>query len=217
MLKRKYKIIYICTSLGLAAWIADNIFDYYIFYSPQNFWDLMFFNVPPHETFIRTIILALFIAFGFYINSYIDKIEEVQKELREREGQFYQVAANIRHVFWFSKADFSQIIFASPAYERIWGRPLENLYKNPKDWIEAIHPEDRAEMVMQVEKAVAGQEPFSMEYRLLEQDGTVRWISDQGFPIRNDQGEVCFLGGFAEDITVRKSSEEALRKAKDEL
>ncbi len=217
MLKRKYKIIIICTSLGFAPWIADNIFDYYFFYNPQSFWDLMIFNIPPHETFIRTIILTLFVAFGFYVNNHIDKIEEVQKALREREGQFYQVAANIRHVFWFCKADFSQVIYAIPAYERIWKRPLENLYKNPKDWIEAIHPEDRGDLVVQVEKAVARQESFIMEYRLLQPDGTVRWISDQGFPIRNDQGEVCYIGGFAEDITPRKSGEEALRKAKDEL
>jgi PAS domain S-box-containing protein len=217
MLNRKYKIIIICTSLGLVAWVADNIFDYYFFHKPQSFFDLIIFDITAHETFMRTIILALFVGFGFYINHFIDKIEEVQKVLREREGQFYQVAANIRHVFWFYKADFSQVIYVSPAYERIWGRTLKDLYKNSKDRVEAIHPEDRAEVVVQVEKAIAGQKSFLMEYRLLQPDGTMLWISDQGFPIRNHQGEVCYLGGFAEDITVRKRGEEALRKAKDEL
>jgi hypothetical protein len=31
----------------------------------------------------------------------------------------------------------------SPAYERIWGRSAQSLYANPKDWVDAILPEDR--------------------------------------------------------------------------
>lgn len=217
MLNRKHKIIGFYILLGLIAWIVENIADYYIFYKSENFWDLMIFNPPGVEIFMRSIILSLFIAFGFYVNYYIDKIVEVQGALEERERQFFQVAANIRHVFWFCKADMSQVIYASPAYERIWGSKLEDLYKDSYDWIRPIHPEDRTEALMQWEKAIAKQEPYLMEFRLLQPDGAVRWISTQGFPVRNRQGEICYFGGFAENITERKRSEEALQKAKDEL
>jgi len=217
MVNRKHKIFLFCLSLGLAAWIVDDIVDYYIFYKPQSFWDLMVFNVSAHEIFMRTVILTLFITFGFYINSYIDKVVEVKGVLEERERQFFQVAAHIRHVFWVCRADVCQVIYASPAYERIWGSTLENLYRDPYDWIRAIHPEDRTEVLTQVEKNIADREPYTMEFRLLQSDGAVRWISTQGFPIRNAPGEVCYLSGFSEDITERKRSEEALRKTKDEL
>ncbi len=78
MVKRKYRIIALGVALGLAAWVIDAAFDYFVFYKPMGWWDLLCFNMPPHETYIRSIILGLFVAFGFYINRYIDRIEEVQ-------------------------------------------------------------------------------------------------------------------------------------------
>ena len=44
------------------------------------------------------------------------------------------------------------MLYVSPAYERIWGRSLDSLYQRPQSFIEAIHPEDRA----QVQHGVAG-------------------------------------------------------------
>jgi len=49
------------------------------------------------------------------------------------------------------------------------------------------------------------------EFRIFLEDGSTRWISDRGFPIRNEQGEVYRMGGFVEDITERKEAD--LRKA----
>ncbi|MEO8893143.1 MAG: PAS domain S-box protein, partial [Coleofasciculaceae cyanobacterium] len=52
---------------------------------------------------------------------------------------------------------------------------------------------------------------FYEEYRIIRPDGTVCWIRDRGFPIRDQLGNIIHVAGISEDITERKQSELALR------
>ena len=52
---------------------------------------------------------------------------------------------------------------------------------------------------------------YNEEYRIIRRDGTLRWIHDRAFPIRNADGTMDRIAGIAEDITERKQAEEALR------
>ena len=76
--------------------------------------------------------------------------KRAEKQLRESEERFRQLAEHIDEVFWLNDSS-GAVIYASPAYERIWGRTCESLYVSPRSWIDAIHPEDRR----RVRKAVA--------------------------------------------------------------
>ena len=61
-----------------------------------------------------------------------------------------------------------------------------------------------------------GQE-FEIEYRIVTQDGAVRWLRDRGFPIRNQCGQIYRMGGVAEDITDRKEADDRLKASSDQL
>src|ERR1043165_5208584 len=102
-----------------------------------------------------------------------------------------------------------RILYISPAYEEIWGRSCASLYASPRDWLEAIHPEDR-DRVWQAAftKQVSGE--FYEGYRIVRPDVTVRWIEDRAFPIRNELGQVYRVTGIAEDVTERKRGEAVL-------
>jgi PAS domain S-box-containing protein len=54
---------------------------------------------------------------------------------------------------------------------------------------------------------------YDEEYRIVRPDGTVRWIRDRGFPIRDESGELHHVAGIAEDFTERKQALEALRQS----
>lgn len=73
--------------------------------------------------------------------------------------------------------------------------------------MEAIYPDDRDA----ARQAYVSRKPFMHEYRIVRPDGSMRWIWDRGFPIRNEKGEVYRLAGIAEDITERKRAEESLQ------
>ena len=51
------------------------------------------------------------------------------------------------------------------------------------------------------------------EYRIVRPDGSIRWVSDRGFAITDDTGQVCRIAGIAEDITENKLLEAQLRQA----
>jgi PAS domain S-box-containing protein len=125
-----------------------------------------------------------------------------EEALRESEERFRQVTENIREVFWLAVLDKSRILYVSPGYEEIWGRSCASLYDAPQSWLEAVHPEDRHRVREAVlAKQMAG--TYDEEYRIVRPDGSVRWIRDRAFPIRDEAGTVYRLAGIAEDITER--------------
>jgi PAS domain S-box-containing protein len=136
----------------------------------------------------------------------------VDEALRESELRFRQLADHITAVFWMFDPTRQKTLFISPAYEKIWGRSCQSLYEKPLTFLDALHPDDRAGAWQAHEALVSGR-ATSYEYRILHPDGTVRWVWDRGFPIRDDLGRVVRLAGIAEDITERKQAQDALRES----
>jgi PAS domain S-box-containing protein len=143
----------------------------------------------------------------------ITGLKQAETELRESEQRFRLMAETIQDVFWISTSGIGKTVYVSPAYEHIWGRPCEALYRNPKLFMEAIHPEDQERVRSEVAAAQAQTLPWSHEYRIIQPDGAVRWIQDRGFPVRDDQGRVIMFTGVATDITGRKALEGQLLQA----
>ncbi len=133
---------------------------------------------------------------------------------RESEERFRQLAENIDHVFWFIQLNPAKVLYVSSAFEKIWGIPVEDVYRNPKLWSESIHPEDREAVIRQIEGSIAGANkfaPYDLEYRILKKNGEVRWIHDYGVNLFDREGRVNRVNGIAEDITARKQAEHDLR------
>jgi PAS domain S-box-containing protein len=139
--------------------------------------------------------------------------KRAEETLRESEEKFRQLADNITDVFWITSPDLKTMYYISAGYEVIWGRSTESLYARPHQWIEVILPEDR-ERVVAVFGTLMGNEPkVSVEYRIARPDGTVRWVHDRGFQIRDSAGKVIRLTGIVTDITERKKNEAALQRS----
>jgi diguanylate cyclase (GGDEF)-like protein/PAS domain S-box-containing protein len=138
------------------------------------------------------------------------------EKLRENEERFRQMAENIRDVFWLTDPAKNTMLYVSPAYETIWGRTCESLQESPRTWLEAIHPEDRDRVI---KAAVWDQNTgtYEQEYRIVRPDGTLRWIRDQAFPVRNSDGEIYRIAGVAEDITKRREAEAEMLLSNERL
>jgi len=143
--------------------------------------------------------------------------KRAQEALRESEERFRQLAENIRQLFWMTTPDFKHILYLSPSYERFTGRDPETRYREEgfQSLLQGMHPEDRPKMAEIMERA-SGEE-FEIEFRLRRGDGSMRWIRDRGFPIRDASGRVYRMAGFAEDITDRKLAEVRLKASTKQL
>ena len=134
------------------------------------------------------------------------------KKLRESEERFRQLAENINEVFWITDPTMHELIYVSPAYEKIWGRSCASLFASPRDWLEVIHPKDIGRVVQAAADTI-NSGSYEATYRILRPDKTERWIHDRGFPVRNAAGEIHRIVGIAEDITERRKLEEQFRQA----
>jgi two-component system cell cycle sensor histidine kinase/response regulator CckA len=138
--------------------------------------------------------------------------KQAELSLKESEARFRQLAENIGDVLCLMDARTNEILYASPAYEKIWGRSVEELYNHPENWVEAIHPEDRDRIrQLLADKQISSHHDYT--YRIVHSDESTRWIRDQAFPIRNEAGEVYRMVRVAEDVTANKLLEGQLRHA----
>lgn len=142
----------------------------------------------------------------------ITERKRVEAELRESQEKLCQLAENIEGVFWIADRQTGQVLYVSPAYEHVWGCSCQSLYDRPTSFADAIHPGDRQRMMAALARQAHG-EDYDEEYRIARPDGSVRWIHDRGFVVRDAKGEYYRRAGLALDITDKKQLEEKLRQA----
>jgi diguanylate cyclase (GGDEF)-like protein/PAS domain S-box-containing protein len=134
--------------------------------------------------------------------------KRAEEALRESEEQFHQLANNIPQVFWICDARQQEMIYVSPAYERVSGQPISRLRENARSWLKSVHEEDRERV--RGARIAAANGSYDEVFRVVRPDGTVRWVRDRAFPICDAQGRVYRIAGIAEDITDMRESEERL-------
>jgi PAS domain S-box-containing protein len=79
-----------------------------------------------------------------------------------------------------------------------------------------VHPEDRAAREAAIDRAIDWQGEYEVEYRLLLQGGTIRWISGRGRCMADEDGEPTRLLGVSMDVTERKKTQEHFRAVGEE-
>jgi PAS domain S-box-containing protein len=122
---------------------------------------------------------------------------------------FRRLADSIPHVVWITLLHPERVIYVSPSFEQIWGRTVEELYRDPRVWTACIHPEDRAGVERAFSEWITGASPHSqrLEYRVVQPSGSVRWITDIGVVTFDDQGKPTRVSGVCTDITELKVAE----------
>jgi PAS domain S-box-containing protein len=140
------------------------------------------------------------------------RMRQTQSALRDSEERFRQLTDNIEDVFWMFSVPARALEYVSPAYATIWGRPVETLEREPSSWIAAVHPDDRA-YVVSLWDALPSAPHYEAEFRIMMPDGSLRWVRDRLFPVRDSRDEVYRVARVTSDITRRKEMEALLRAA----
>ncbi|GFO58653.1 hypothetical protein GMST_09780 [Geomonas silvestris] len=135
--------------------------------------------------------------------------KKAEESLRKSEEQFRQMAETVEEVFWLTSPR-GELLYLSPAFERIWRRSTAEIFQDPLLCLTATHPDDVPQLTRYHDRLRAG-EAATIKYRILRPDGSVRWISDRGYPRKDGKGEVQYIAGVAFDSTAQKESEDRLK------
>ncbi|GGC76089.1 hypothetical protein GCM10011382_02370 [Vreelandella lutescens] len=95
--------------------------------------------------------------------------------------------------------------------QELTGHTSEDLIGNRKQsYVELIHGEDAPGLDQAIERAIASGKNWHADYRLRCKDGSLRWVSEYGGAVKDEEGSVIYLEGVVTDIQQRRQSEERL-------
>ncbi len=96
----------------------------------------------------------------------------------------------------------------SASLERIHGLEVGSFGGTIEAFEADIHPEDHPKVKDSVERALAGLEPYRVEYRIVRPDRSQRWIEEIGDVERDASGAPLRMQGVCMDVTDRREAEE---------
>jgi len=133
--------------------------------------------------------------------------------LSEREQLFSALLVSVNAVLWAFNWETRQVLYVSPAYERIFGRSAGLLLSDYNQWRDSIYPDDLEYAERSLAEVLVKGAVEDREYRIIAADGQVRWLSDKCFLKRRvEPGQPVIIVGFAEDITDKKNMESELHR-----
>src|SRR5438874_1431421 len=112
-----------------------------------------------------------------------------------------------------------------PATNKVWvSDKVRNLFQitpgtdvDYATFQERVYPDDRPLRDSAIKRAIETKGSYEMEYRVLLQDGTVRWISGRARCMSDGDGRSTRLLGVSMDVTERKQAEKEVMEQRDEL
>ncbi|OLP17941.1 hypothetical protein BST81_12865 [Leptolyngbya sp. 'hensonii'] len=129
--------------------------------------------------------------------------------LAEREAEFRGIFSQAAVGIDYASLD-GQFLAVNQKYCELLGYTDDELLT--KTFIELTHPDDVEADLIASRQLIAGEIPFfSMEKRLLRQDGSYLWVDLTVSLIRGAHGEPKYLMAIVQDIHQRKQAEETLQ------
>ena len=102
----------------------------------------------------------------------------------------------------------SRIATYDESLNRIFGLAAEETEAPLEARLAQIHPEDRDRVAKAMDAAITSRDEFSLEFRVVRPDGTVRWLRDRGRTLVDLDGTPVVSTGAVIDITDQRRLEE---------
>lgn len=132
--------------------------------------------------------------------------------LSERDQLYSSLLDSVNAVLWAFDWETRQVLYVSPAYERIFGRPASLVLADYNEWRDSIYPDDLEFAERSLAQVLLKGAVEDREYRILNASGQVRWLSDKCYINQQSEGERVIVVGIAEDITEKKQLEGELQR-----
>ncbi|WP_035068263.1 PAS domain S-box protein [Nitratidesulfovibrio termitidis] len=147
----------------------------------------------------------------------LNDLRRTELALRESEQRFRTLVANLPGVVYRCEARPPwRALYVSAQVEQLTGHPAAEYQQGDLALEHIIHPDDRAGVIANMATATDPDGHFSLEYRVLHEDGTLRAVMEQGRRVHDEAGQE-FLDGVILDVTPLRQALSDLAAARDFL
>jgi len=141
------------------------------------------------------------------------RIKAEQELLQSKQS--YQTLTEISPVGVFHTDADGFTTYVNPRWCQISGMTAEKALGN--GWLKAVHPDDRAGLGIEWQRAAADRRPSTSDYRFIHPDGSMIWVLGQAVPEKGIDDQVIGYVGTITDITDLKRAKEESDKAREEV
>ena len=141
------------------------------------------------------------------------QLKAANEKLAKSEERFRTVA-DFTHDWEYWRGPEGKFLHMSPSCERITGYDRSAFMKDPDLMVRIVHPEDRPMVKAHLAREYRDPETANLDFRIVEPDGTVHWLSHSCVPVTGEDG--AFLGTRASNrvIDQRVEAEQRLRESR---
>lgn len=131
--------------------------------------------------------------------------KEAENALRESERRLRFMADAMPQLVWTATDEGKNDYFNQQWYDYTGMQPDQ---PTTDVWERLIHPDDKAKIWKNWQRALKAQEPYEIESRLYHAESkSYRWVITRAVPLKNDEGKVTKWYGTCTDIDDRKRNE----------
>lgn len=131
-------------------------------------------------------------------------------QLGETQNFYRRFSAIVHQCFWVLDTDRTRVITVSDNFESVWGTSPTILSEGLTGFMSTVHPGDRDRVLSGFHTGLHSE--VNLEFRVFILSGEIRWIWLRGFALSPTQMVL-----IADDITEKKTEEEAARKRESDL
>jgi PAS domain S-box-containing protein len=143
----------------------------------------------------------------------IDDARKAEDRLRRSEVNLAEAQRLSNTGSWGINPATRKILYWSEECYRIWGFDLAQGLPYRASVFQRIHPDDRGRVLDEVERALRQKIDYTIEFRIVLPDGTVKYLEAICHHVFSEQGELIQLVGTNANVTERKHAEQALRES----
>ncbi len=139
-----------------------------------------------------------------------------QQELKDSQLK-YSIVADNAYDWEFWRAPDGRYLYQSPSCQRITGYPAEDFINDTEFIVSITHPDDRESFEQHRQSVITDPKPSKAEFRIITNEGAVRWIDHVCQPVFDADGKFMGTRGSNRDITDRKSAEQEIQQLNQTL
>jgi PAS domain S-box-containing protein len=144
--------------------------------------------------------------------------DRVYAERALKRSEFYLAEAEkISRTGCWARNTATGELFWSEEEWRIFGLDPKKTELSYQVFLNLIHPDDRPSVEMMSANAVRSGKPYDIPYRIIFNDGSIKYLHMVGNPVFHESGQIKEYIGVTMDVTERKRTEAALQEAQSEL